>query len=69
MSNYHGNHHHHHKKGLFSGLTDKQQGIVIGAGVATAVATPITVFTTRRAMKAEWLENRERLIAAQKNQK
>ena len=66
MSNHHGNH--HHKKGLF-GLSDKQQGIVIGAGIATAVATPITVFTTRRAMKAEWLENRERLIAAQKNQK
>lgn len=67
MSNNHGNH--HHKKGLFGGLTDKQQGMLIGAGVATAVATPITVFTTRRAMKAEWLENRERLIAAQKNQK
>lgn len=65
----HSSHNNHHKKGLFGGLTDKQQGMLIGAGVATAVATPITVFTTRRAMKAEWLENREKLIMAQKNQK
>lgn len=64
MSNHHSN---HHKKSR--GLNDKQQGMLIGAGIAAAVTTPITILTTRRAMKAEWLENREKLIAAQKNTK
>lgn len=57
MSNctHHTHTHTHKASGLF-GVSEKQQGILIGAAAATAVTVPVTVAITNRAMKARWLE-------------